>query len=246
MVKTAERNNSTYAYATHTYSGAIVDVPVFSQNSSISSCEPPSTTATIGSFTRDPIGFEGSDWNLYEYVSGKPLHVVDPFGLQDSVPTGSFGELLGGLIGDVSGLMGQLGNITGGPCGSFDWNFNAKGWVSWVGFWKNVASAKRGITPFANCPAGSRCCPIIDQQFWITGTVKGTIKNVRIQGWWLQPDVSFSFTFNANEHLIIGICIKNNCPCPPTIVSNVVKNLGIIDLGTISYPLAPFPAIPPP
>ena len=84
MVKTAERNNLTYAYATHTYSGAIVDVPVFSRNSSISSCEPPSTTATIGFLTRDPISYEGSDWNLYEYCHSRSLNGFDPFGEDDS------------------------------------------------------------------------------------------------------------------------------------------------------------------
>ena len=30
----------------------------------------------------DPIGYEGSEWNLYEYVSSNPLESTDPFGLQ--------------------------------------------------------------------------------------------------------------------------------------------------------------------
>ncbi|MDZ4850142.1 MAG: RHS repeat-associated core domain-containing protein [Pirellulaceae bacterium] len=34
--------------------------------------------------TRDPIGYEGSEWNLYEYVSGNPLNRVDPNGLMDN------------------------------------------------------------------------------------------------------------------------------------------------------------------
>jgi RHS repeat-associated protein len=32
--------------------------------------------------SRDPIGFEGSPWNLYEYVSSMPLDNSDPYGLQ--------------------------------------------------------------------------------------------------------------------------------------------------------------------
>jgi hypothetical protein len=31
--------------------------------------------------TRDPISYEGSRWNLYEYVGGKPNQLTDPFGL---------------------------------------------------------------------------------------------------------------------------------------------------------------------
>jgi uncharacterized protein RhaS with RHS repeats len=29
---------------------------------------------------RDPIGYEGSQWNLFEYVAGRPLWAVDPTG----------------------------------------------------------------------------------------------------------------------------------------------------------------------
>ena len=81
MVETAERYTSAYAYASHTYSGAIVDVPVFSWTSSISSCEPPSTTATIGLLTRDPIGYEGSPYGLYEFLRSSATDLTDPTGL---------------------------------------------------------------------------------------------------------------------------------------------------------------------
>ncbi|TWU32792.1 tRNA(Glu)-specific nuclease WapA precursor [Novipirellula aureliae] len=38
--------------------------------------------AGLGRFcSRDPIGFEGSEWNLYELVSGEPLTGLDPYGL---------------------------------------------------------------------------------------------------------------------------------------------------------------------
>lgn len=34
-----------------------------------------------GSFcSRDPIGYEGSQWNLYEYTAGRPLVAADPYG----------------------------------------------------------------------------------------------------------------------------------------------------------------------
>ena len=34
----------------------------------------------LESFTRDPIGFEGSEWGLYEFFGGMPLVDVDPTG----------------------------------------------------------------------------------------------------------------------------------------------------------------------
>jgi len=38
--------------------------------------------ASLGRFvSRDPIGYEGSEWNLYEYVYGQALSAVDPMGL---------------------------------------------------------------------------------------------------------------------------------------------------------------------
>jgi len=38
--------------------------------------------AVAGRFvSRDPIGFEGSKWNLHEYVGSRPPSLLDPFGL---------------------------------------------------------------------------------------------------------------------------------------------------------------------
>jgi len=36
--------------------------------------------AQLGSCSRDPIGFEGSQWNLNEYVNGAPTNRFDPYG----------------------------------------------------------------------------------------------------------------------------------------------------------------------
>ncbi|MBN8605154.1 MAG: RHS repeat-associated core domain-containing protein, partial [Planctomycetes bacterium] len=39
--------------------------------------------ATVGRFcSRDPIGYKGSEWNLFEYVNSVPLVMLDPSGLQ--------------------------------------------------------------------------------------------------------------------------------------------------------------------
>ena len=37
----------------------------------------------LESFTRDPIGFDGSEWNLYSYVDSRPLLGLDPSGLKN-------------------------------------------------------------------------------------------------------------------------------------------------------------------
>jgi len=35
----------------------------------------------LGSRSRDPIGYEGSEWNLYEFLFSSPTCLLDPFGL---------------------------------------------------------------------------------------------------------------------------------------------------------------------
>lgn len=87
MVSTTERNTSTYTYAKQTYSGLIVDVPVFSWPSSILRCEPPSTTTTLAFLTRDPIGYVDGR-NIFQYVGAKVLGFVDPLGLEGSLGGG--------------------------------------------------------------------------------------------------------------------------------------------------------------
>lgn len=62
--------------------------------------------AQLGRFvTRDPIGYEGSEWNLYEYVGGMPVQYFDPFGrtCQDEYRTcvGACGDRGDGLAGCV-------------------------------------------------------------------------------------------------------------------------------------------------
>ncbi len=81
MVTTADRSTWTYVYATRTYSGTIVNAPIFSWTSVNSSCDPPSTTKTVGFLTRDPIGY----WDgaiLYGFLVKYLFRGVDPDGLR--------------------------------------------------------------------------------------------------------------------------------------------------------------------
>ena len=86
---------------------------------------------------RDPIGYEGSQWNLYEYVGGRPSTLADPNGqqagfigrlpywqkngfesLEDCIedcvkPRKNFCRAVGGTLGTISGYIGgaYLGTI---------------------------------------------------------------------------------------------------------------------------------------
>jgi len=77
-----ERIDPTYAYDTSTYSIAIIEVPNLSLVSVDIGDTQPSTTTTIGFFTRDPIGFE-SDVNWYRFVRNQPTIWADPLGLDE-------------------------------------------------------------------------------------------------------------------------------------------------------------------
>jgi len=46
---------------------------------------------------RDPVGFEGSKWNLFVYVKSNPQKYIDPLGLWD---------LFGGVELDLIGITG--------------------------------------------------------------------------------------------------------------------------------------------
>lgn len=48
--------------------------------------------ARVGTCTKDPIGYEGSMWNLYEYANSSPSGLIDHNGLQAG-PPGYFGCL---------------------------------------------------------------------------------------------------------------------------------------------------------
>jgi RHS repeat-associated protein len=86
---------------------------------------------TLGRWiSQDPIGFEGSPWNLYEYVHGRPNLHLDPFGLEACglsvwVYTGSWCvednvweaamDAAGGAIADSSFGVSLSADFYGGP-----------------------------------------------------------------------------------------------------------------------------------
>ena len=79
-----ERIDATYAYDTPTHSVAIAPLSILSViNSEVGNTQP-STTTTIGFFTRDPIEYEGSEWNVYESLESRPLDSIDWNGMLSS------------------------------------------------------------------------------------------------------------------------------------------------------------------
>ena len=59
----------------------------------------PSTTATIWFLTRDPIGFRGSEWDLYELLASAPQTRVDSLGYRSTLvgddPSDTIPDMLG-------------------------------------------------------------------------------------------------------------------------------------------------------
>ena len=69
----------------------------------------------LESFTKDPIGFDGSPWMLYEYVESNPLVGIDPSGRLSSYHGASFGSCAAGA-GSTLNLSWDDGAI---PCDGY-------------------------------------------------------------------------------------------------------------------------------
>ncbi len=81
--------------------------------------------AVVGRFlSRDPIGFEGSPWNLYEFLASSPLHDCDPSGkmIVCVAIAGFIGDFLAGsgqalMCSDSAGVKNAVVICAGGGCG---------------------------------------------------------------------------------------------------------------------------------
>jgi len=157
MVRTAKRIDSTDACDTSTYSIAIIEVPNLSLVSVDIGNRQPSTTTTIGFFTRDPIGY-ADGWNLYpaKFIVSR----VDPSGRKvvpwTNPPWAPFqggcklryrcweifaGEKHCGLVMEVDGRLFTIDG-TGGSENHFNWREDDP-YLPWVegedqGEWKDV------------------------------------------------------------------------------------------------------------
>src|SRR5260221_14365107 len=62
--------------------------------------------------SRDPIGFDSRDANLYRYVGNGPTNYSDPFG---------YFSTIGGIAGGITGFFGGLLTTGRNPIGGIIW-----------------------------------------------------------------------------------------------------------------------------
>ncbi|MCB0367447.1 MAG: RHS repeat-associated core domain-containing protein, partial [Bdellovibrionales bacterium] len=119
--------------------------------------------AAVGRWTsKDPIGFEGGNGNLYGYVQNDSMNSVDPSGLRDLLPIGNVGGHIPGTspTGETNfgGQAGEINvpQINGQAIGSFA-KCMATGTISSLGLTHAIIAAGC-ISTFTGNPAGARAC----------------------------------------------------------------------------------------
>ena len=103
---------------------------------------------------QSPIGYEGSKWNLLEYVNGKPFTLVDPYGKECIAPFdcwATWGCAIAIANYTANGAMAALCCAactvdpepisTGGVC------------ACCAGFVLGAGAAMVSVVPLCNCPA---------------------------------------------------------------------------------------------
>jgi len=169
---------------------------------------------SIGRFmSRDPIGFIGSPYDHYEFVEGMPLVKRDPYGLESA----------GGVLGTVLSLIPPK------PCGSASLTVNAsaEGPVvddSWLAsdarilIEANKEIAKRlpwTKNASSTCPQGKKCCHLLKSSVKLTILFRVKYKaTVPVIG---NVTATVNIRALSQSKLQVGVCIKNNCPCPPSL-----------------------------
>jgi RHS repeat-associated protein len=162
--------------------------------------------------TRDPIGFDGG-MNLFAYLDGRVLRFTDPSGLKNDDDGSSAVDRFLALIPVI-------------PCGSVTLTVNATAigpvvddsWLATDAMILVIANkeiAKAGLpwTRSASTPCpGGRCCPLSSITYNDTFIKRGKYTaNVPRFG---VVKMSFNIDIRMTTVYAIGVCIKNNCPCP--------------------------------
>jgi RHS repeat-associated protein len=130
--------------------------------------------AAVGRWTtKDPIGFEGRDTNLFSYVNNQPINFIDPYGLVRACPSSPpVNDPDWTPYGDSSGWFhcgydGYLENIPNNAC-----NVNR---LNQECFYDEAGNLVDGAHPYAGC--------------------RGTANEYSVTDWWKVADL-WNHTFN--------------------------------------------------
>ena len=182
----------------------------------------------LESCSRDPIGYDGSPWNLYEYVNGNPINLLDPFGLETEGAGDGAYEFFAELL----------------PCGSISFSYAfsvaGAGGIALPQFVVNTILGFAGLpalpapgtigggtTPCLPC---TRCC--ITSKTTTNSTISFT--GVYTTAWPL-PNIPFTASLSTTTVVSTGSCVDVKEPCPP-VVNNPPINLPpvVINIGSVN------------
>lgn len=199
---------------------------------------------------RDPIGYEGSEWNLYEYVGGTPTGFADLYGLvwiQPGIDPGT-GELTWGPyrppLRPNPPEVG-LSDIKGG-CGSLAWSIDSKLIELNPGNWDWLKNAiQSSLKPTsgnekAECAKGQQCCPLAKLKIVLDAVYRFRIIQQIGPGVFGQ-NVSATVKIRIKGKITseVGICVPEECECPKPVVDQTIQHT-----GDIVFPLAiPYPVL---
>jgi hypothetical protein len=141
----------------------------------------------------------------------------------------------------LGGLLALLNfNSIGGACGSSNWNITPKiididkaGLGGIIKMFIPLPPAIVGNSA-RKCAQGYKCCELMNVTTNLNITVELVIKDLDIGApLGYKPDVGVTIGIVGKINASVGVCVKENCKCPPKLEDRVINIKHSIDLGTI-------------